>query len=176
VQHIPKIVCSGKKLDWFFLWQDIQNVDLKKLQHELERGEYIVEEVLAKKKIDGMLHYLVCFVGNPKPKWVKPQKSFAKAIKKFQSKGKKQPELTKNVPVETMDTSDIPGKVKQKGRLKKVIVKKLVKKPVTIVPKVVKPALSEPTKMSLSKQLALAAKQGIAIAISGRVTRSQVQK
>jgi hypothetical protein len=62
------------------------------LQRELERGEYVVEEVLAKKKIDGVLHYLVRFVGYPEPEWVKPQESFAEAIKKFQSKGKKQPE------------------------------------------------------------------------------------
>jgi hypothetical protein len=29
------------------------------------------------------LHYLVCFVGYPKPEWIKPQKSFAEAIKNF---------------------------------------------------------------------------------------------
>jgi transposase InsO family protein len=81
-----------KEINRFFLRQDLQKVDPKKLQKELEKGEYVVEEVLAKKKIDGTLHYLVRFVGYPEPEWVKPQESFTEAIKKFQSKGKKQPD------------------------------------------------------------------------------------
>jgi hypothetical protein len=82
---------DGKEINRFFLRQDLQKVDPKNLQRELECGEYVVEEVLAKKKIDGTLHYLVKFVGYPEPEWVKPQESFAEAIKKFQFKGKKQP-------------------------------------------------------------------------------------
>jgi hypothetical protein len=89
---------DGKEIDRFFLRQDLQKVDPKKLQRELEHGEYVVEKVLAKKKIDGTLHYLVKFVGYPEPKWVKPQESFAKAIKKFQSKSKKQPKPQAPVP------------------------------------------------------------------------------
>jgi hypothetical protein len=154
---------DGKEISRWFLHQDLQKVDPKKLQKELQRGEYVVEEILAKKKIGGELHYLAKFVGYPEPKWVKPQKSFAEAIEKFQSKGKKQPELTENVPLK--------GVVKRKGRPKKVNTKKLA----ATVPKVVAAPSAAP-KMTLSKQMELVAAEGAATANTGRVTRSRAKK
>jgi hypothetical protein len=76
---------DGKEISRWFLRQDLQLIDPKKLQRELEKGEYVVEEVLEDKKIDDKLYYLVKFVGYPEPEWVLPQKSFAEAIKKFQA-------------------------------------------------------------------------------------------
>jgi hypothetical protein len=59
---------DGKEINRFFLWQDLQKVNPKNLQRKLERGEYVLEKVFAKKKIDGTLHYLVKFVSYPEPK------------------------------------------------------------------------------------------------------------
>jgi hypothetical protein len=61
---------DGKEISRFFLSQDLQKVDPKNLQKELERGEYVVEEVLEEKKVDGQLYYLASFVGYPEPEWV----------------------------------------------------------------------------------------------------------
>lgn len=64
--------------------QDLQRIDEKQLIRELEKGEYVVEKILDDDTIDGKLHYLVKFVGNPDPEWLQPQVSFADAIRKFQ--------------------------------------------------------------------------------------------
>jgi hypothetical protein len=100
---------DGKEISRFFLQQDLQRVDPVKLQRELERGEYVVDEILAKKKIDGKVKYLVRFVGYPEPEWVSAQKSFAPAIQKFKSQAKQQPQAQKKLPTEPPVIEDEPA-------------------------------------------------------------------
>jgi hypothetical protein len=81
-----------------------------KLQRELERGEYVVDEILAKKKIDGKVKYLVRFVGYPEPEWVSAQKSFAPAIQKFNVQAKQQPQAQKKLPAAVYSLQILPQK------------------------------------------------------------------
>lgn len=89
---------EGKEIDRYFLRQDLQKIDEKNLQRELQKGEFVVEEILDKDEIDGEVYYQVKFVGQPEPEWIKPQDSFAELINEFQSKEKKQTETPAPAP------------------------------------------------------------------------------
>ncbi len=69
-----------------FTRQDLQEVDPDKLVRELEKDEYVVERVVAKKvDTDGVL-YQVEFKGYKKPEWVAPDPGMKAAIARFEKK------------------------------------------------------------------------------------------
>lgn len=67
-----------------FLRKDLLKIDKDKLVKELEDNEeYVVEEVLDDRIIDGVKQYLVKFVGYNVPEWIEEQDSFKDAIERF---------------------------------------------------------------------------------------------
>jgi hypothetical protein len=106
-----------------------------------------------------------------------PQESFQSAIDEYEAKKEaEQPQESENVPIVSVDTTEepvvtgTPKVVKRRGRP--------AKKPVVRVRKlVVKPAVSsKKPKMTLSKQLELAAAEGASTANTGCMTRSRAKK
>lgn len=72
-----------------FVRQDLQIVDTDKLVKELDRGEYVVDRVIDKKKVRGKVKYLAYFVGYEEPEWISPQSSFQTAIDAYEATLKK---------------------------------------------------------------------------------------
>jgi hypothetical protein len=147
---------------------------------ELETTEtFVMEKVLDKEVLaDGKVKYLVKWYGygDQDNTWESPQESFQAAIDEYEAKKEEeQPQESENVPIASIDTKNtkepiMPKVVKRRGRL--------AKKPATRVKKpVVKPAVSsEKPKMTLLKQIELAAVKGAATANTGHMTRSHAKK
>ncbi len=68
-----------------FLRQDLMKVNKKCLVRELDKGEYVVERILDKKKFGNVTKYKVSWVGWDEPSWVRPQKSFKRLIDEYNS-------------------------------------------------------------------------------------------
>lgn len=78
---------EGKLVDHQFLRQDLLLVDEKSLLKELERGEYVVEQVLDKKMVNGKPKYLVRWYGYgpDEDTWQSPEPSFQSLIDKYEA-------------------------------------------------------------------------------------------
>jgi hypothetical protein len=153
---------DGKLIDRWFLRQDLLKIDSKNLMKELETTEtFVVEKVLDKEVLgDGKVKYLVKWYGysDKDNTWESPQESFQAAIDEYEAVHKEEvkeevpSEQIENIPADTEPAVDAPPKaVKRRGRPPK----KATSVQRTIVEK--------PQKMTLSKQLELAAAQGAAL-------------
>jgi hypothetical protein len=165
---------DGKLINHWFLHQDLLKIDSKNLMKELKTTEtFVVEKVLDKEILkDGKVKYLVKWYGylDKDNSWELPQESFQAAIDEYEAAQKeKVPQESENVPMTESEQPFVTDTPK---------VGKLAKKPATKVKKpVVKPGVpSEKPKMTLSRQLELAAAAGAATVNTGRVTRSRMKK
>jgi hypothetical protein len=172
---------DGKLIDCWFLRQDLLKIIPKNLMKKLETTEtFVMEKVLDKEVLsNGKVKYLVKWYGygDKDNTWESPQESFQATIDEYKAKEEEQPqesEVNNSEHAKPVETVDTPKPVKRQGRPPRKAAS-TVKKPAA-VPKVVAVSDAPAPKMSLSKQLALAATEGAATANTGRVTRSRAKK
>lgn len=150
---------EGKLVDHQFLRQDILLVDEKSLIKELQRSEYIVEAVLDKKMVRGKPKYLLRWYGYgpDEDTWESPQPSFQALIDQYELEHGKPTPTTK----EPSPTSITPNKSASNPIN--------LPKPTNAMPK-------KKPRITLSRQLDLAAAEGAQTTNTGRVTRSRSKK
>jgi transposase InsO family protein len=139
-------------IDRWFLRQDLLKVDPKSLITELDRGEYVVENVTDKRTVEGKVQYLVKFRGHKKLEWIAGQKSFQSLIDKFEK-------------------THVP-KAKAEEKPPSGIVKKRPKR----VTRVTSHPVVTGNQKSLSSQLKDIVKASAEVPGGGRVTRSALKR